>query len=173
MIRRHTSGFTMIELLIALIVLAIGLLGMATLMMASLQTSQGASQRSAATVAAYDLVERMRSNRAAAVSANSPYTTAPATVDLPASDCFEHDATTGCDADEMAEFDLATWWEELQTAIPGAAATVQQIAGANESFCIVIFWQEPGVANTANTQEATPCGQAPAGRAFYRLQVTL
>lgn len=172
--RLHSlRGFTLIELLIALVVLAIGLLGMATLMMNSLQTSQGASQRSAATVAAYDLVERMRSNRTVAVSANSPYTAAASTATLPASDCFEPDATNGCTATEMASFDLATWWSDLQTAIPGAAATVQQTAASNETFCIVIFWQEPGVTSTANTQEATPCGQAPAGRAFYRLQVTL
>lgn len=173
MSHRNARGFTLIELLIALVVLAIGLLGMATLMMASLQTSQGASQRSAATVAAYDLVERMRTNRATAVASNSPYAAAPASAALPTSDCFEHDATTGCTSAEMASFDLATWWRDLQAAIPGSAATVQQVAGANESFCIVIFWQEPGVATTANTQEAQPCGTAAAGRAFYRLQVTL
>lgn len=166
---RQNTGFTLIEVLIALFVLAIGLLGMATLMMNSMQSSQGASQRSAATVSAYDLAERLRANRTQAAVANSPYAGNPAAAALPL--CFTDLAnTTGCNAADTAALDRAQWWANLQVNIPGAAATVQQVN--TTTFCLVIFWQEPGVATT-DSGPATPCGIAPNGRAYYTTQVTL
>ncbi len=166
--KANSKGFTLIEVLIALIVLAIGLLGMATLMMASLQSSQGAAQRSAATVVAYDLIERMRVNRNEAIKASSDYVSDPSTAD---SDC---DPEAGCSAEEMVVYDLETWWTALQAAIPGAEVTIQQDpAGAgDDAYCIVIFWQEPGVVAT-DSADAAPCGEDPEGRAFYSLQVVL
>lgn len=163
---RHTRGFTLIEVLIALFVLAIGLLGMATLMMTSMQSSQGASQRSAATLATYDLVERMRANRDRAAVAGSPYAGNPMAVALPT--C--HNVASGCPATDIAQLDLARWRTNLTANIPGADARIQQIN--NTTFCIVVFWQEPGVTQTASTA-VNPCGQAANGRAFYNLQVML
>jgi len=164
-----TKGFTLIEVLIALFVLAIGLLGMATLMLASMQSSQGASQRSAATVAAYDLAERMRANRIAAAVANSPYAVDPATAALP--NCFtDATNTAGCNNSDRVQLDLAQWSSNLQGNIPDATAVIDQVD--NTTFCIVIFWQEPGVADTANAL-ADPCGEDPNGRAFYTMQVIL
>ncbi|MCS6948044.1 MAG: type IV pilus modification protein PilV, partial [Steroidobacteraceae bacterium] len=61
-------GFTLIEALIAVLVLSIGLLGIAGLQLASLQTNSVAYQRSQATMLAYDLLDRMRANRTAALN---------------------------------------------------------------------------------------------------------
>lgn len=166
--KANSKGFTLIEVLIALIILAIGLLGMATLMMSSLQSSQGAAHRSAATVVAYDLIERMRVNRNEAIKANSDYAGDPSTAD---SDC---DPEAGCNAEELVAYDLETWWDSLQNAIPGAVVTIEQdLAGVgDDAYCIVIFWQEPGVEETESV-DADPCGEDPLGRAFYSLQVVL
>lgn len=167
----NTKGFSLIELLIALVVLAVGLLGMATLMMTSMKSTQGASQRSAATVAVYDLIERMRSNNAQATANGSAYSGDPSAAAMPA--CNGADA--GCSEADLASLDLAQWWSNLQAAIPGAAATLLQDPagdGSDETYCIVVFWQEPGAA-TDLSAPITPCEQAPNGRAFYTLQVTL
>lgn len=59
-------GFTLLEILIAIVVLSIGLLGLAGLQTLSLQSNQSASQVSQATFLAQDIFERMRSNREAA-----------------------------------------------------------------------------------------------------------
>ena len=55
----HTSGFTLIEILIALVVLSIGLLGLAAVQVQSLQNSYASYERSMATMQARDLVERL------------------------------------------------------------------------------------------------------------------
>ena len=66
--RHRHRGFTLIEALVALVVLSIGLLGVAALQLASLQANYGASQRTQATFLAQDIVDRMRANRDAAVA---------------------------------------------------------------------------------------------------------
>lgn len=59
----RTQGFTLIEVMVAVVILAIGLLGMATLMTQSMQSSESAYSRSQAGVLAYDILDRMRSNK--------------------------------------------------------------------------------------------------------------
>ncbi|MCU1718153.1 type IV pilus modification protein PilV [Pseudomonas sp. 5P_3.1_Bac2] len=157
---RSNRGFSLIEVLIALFVLAIGLLGMATLMMASLQSSQGAALRSAATVAAYDLAERMRLNR----TQLSAYAGNPATATDPG--CADNSA--GCNAADTARLDLFRWSGNLQANLPGATAVIQQVTASN--YCLAIFWQEPGLALTAS-ENTSVCGVARDGRAFYSQRI--
>jgi type IV pilus assembly protein PilV len=56
-------GFTLLEILIAVIVLSIGLLGLAALQASSLKNSEGSLQRSVAVAAAYSLVDRIQAAR--------------------------------------------------------------------------------------------------------------
>lgn len=56
------NGFSMIEVLVTMVILAIGLLGVAGLQIASVRNTQVAAQRSIATQQAYDIAERMRAN---------------------------------------------------------------------------------------------------------------
>jgi len=57
--RKSVSGFTLIEILVALVILSIGLLGVAGLQFRSLQNSHASYERSIVTLQAKDLVERM------------------------------------------------------------------------------------------------------------------
>lgn len=57
------AGFSMIELLVAIVVLALGLLGFALLQTMSLRFAQSANYRTQATNLAYDLLDQMRANR--------------------------------------------------------------------------------------------------------------
>ncbi|MEL1263761.1 type IV pilus modification protein PilV [Pseudoxanthomonas putridarboris] len=60
---RSAAGFTLLEVLIAMLVLAFGLLGFALLQTMSVRFTQSANQRTKATDLAYDLLDQMRSNR--------------------------------------------------------------------------------------------------------------
>lgn len=59
----RAAGFTMIEVLVALVVLALGLLGFALLQTMNLRYAQSANFRTQATNLAYDLIDQMRANR--------------------------------------------------------------------------------------------------------------
>jgi type IV pilus assembly protein PilV len=63
-----TKGFTLLEVLVALLVVAIGVLGIAGLQATSLRNKNNAYLRTQANILAYDMVDRLRANRSAALS---------------------------------------------------------------------------------------------------------
>ncbi|HSP31767.1 MAG TPA: type IV pilus modification protein PilV, partial [Halomonas sp.] len=65
---KKQRGFTMLEVLVSMIVIAIGLLGYAGLQATSMKNGNTAYLRSQATMLSHDIVERMRVNRAVALT---------------------------------------------------------------------------------------------------------
>jgi type IV pilus assembly protein PilV len=68
------TGFTLLEVLVAMLVLAIGLLGLAGVMTSSMRDNLSASHRTQATWMASGIIDRMRANRLSAIGGS--YTTA-------------------------------------------------------------------------------------------------
>ena len=64
--RHAVDGFSLIEVLVALVVLSVGLLGLAALQQNAVRFNHDAYLRSQATVLAYDIADRIRGNRQAA-----------------------------------------------------------------------------------------------------------
>ena len=95
------DGFTLVEVLVAILVLSIGLLGMAGLQLAGLRNGHTAHMRSQATLLAEDLAERMRANPLGV--ANGDYNKPSA---LKNENCQN---TNGCSANEMARNDIYDW----------------------------------------------------------------
>lgn len=160
---RH-RGFTLLEVLISMLILAIGLLGMAALMVSSLQANQGAALRSTATILSYDIADRMRSNiDTVATRAYASAVSNPADAALPA--C--HADELGCGPADRVQEDLFQWNDSLQD-IPGATGFISRINDNN--YCIAIFWNE---AVEADALASSPCGEASAGRAFVTMNIEL
>ena len=112
--RGRERGFTMLEVLISIVVIAFGMLGVAGLQAFALKNSQGASFRSVATVLANDLIDRIRANPQGA--ATNAYAAA-GTMATPAENaaCL----TTACpDASALARHDLFEWTRLLATSLP-------------------------------------------------------
>lgn len=112
---RKTAGFTLIEVMIAILVLGIGLLGFALLQTMSVRFAQSSNQRTLATNLAYDLLDQMRSNRLLAAQ----YTTAS----------FGSGTTgTNCERDlsvEGIETNAALWQCQVRRALGnGSSASV-------------------------------------------------
>jgi len=108
------SGFTLLEILVAMLVLAIGLLGLAGLMTSSMRNNLSASHRTQATWMAYDIVDRMRANRVNAVAGS--YVTAMGT----AATCAP--AATSTTATPAQ--DIAAWKNQLACALPAGNGSI-------------------------------------------------
>jgi type IV pilus assembly protein PilV len=130
LIKRKTQrGTTLVETLVALVVLSVGLLGIAALQMASLTNNRGAHLRSQASVLAYDIADRMRANRTAA-NANAYR------VDFGAEPALSE--TT------LNAIDLREWKATLRTILPGGDG---EIVGDGTMFRISVRWTDSSSAN--------------------------
>ena len=78
--RGKAAGFSLIEVMVAVLVLGIGLLGFALLQTMSVRFTQSANQRTQATNLAYDMLDQMRANRIAAGQYAGNYAAATAGV---------------------------------------------------------------------------------------------
>jgi len=111
------SGFSMIEVLITILIFAIGLLGVAAMQVQSLKGTADSGQRGKAVWLAQELTERMRANPDAVIAGNyvTGSTKAGACTAAPGKMCSNYfngssavEITAACSAAEMAAFDL---WE--------------------------------------------------------------
>jgi type IV pilus assembly protein PilV len=131
------AGFTLVEVLIAILVLSIGLLGLAMLQLESLKHNTDAYYRTQATLLAYDIIDRMRANANAARNGSYVVAGAPA-----AQTCGD---TGGCaSAANLASYDLHVWYQKLTEALP-ADATPSSITMAGNQITVNITWNERGV----------------------------
>ena len=129
------TGFTLIEVLIAMVVLAIGLLGLAGLQATGLKNNQSAYYRSQATQLAYDIADRMRAN---VTTANNYLTTFMDPADAATqADC--ETVSTTCTPADMAENDLFEWNSALTGTLPSGAGT---IAIAGNVVTVTVSWSE-------------------------------
>jgi type IV pilus assembly protein PilV len=124
------SGFTLLEVLVAMLVLAIGLLGLAGLMASSMRNNLSASHRTQATWMAYDIVDRMRSNRAGAVTGG--YATAMGT----AATC-----STAFPTGTVPAQDIAAWKNQLACSLPAGNGSIA-VDTATREATILIQWND-------------------------------
>jgi type IV pilus assembly protein PilV len=133
----------MVEVLVALVVLAIGLLGIAALYLNSLQAGRTAVYRTEAVQLAADLADRIRMNRSAQAAYGTLFADAEATVGTCAT-------TGGCSDADLASTDLATWKDEIALQLPNGegqvVVTMPAAAGEPTTYVISIRWDEVGEA---------------------------
>ena len=122
-VRHSMRGFTLLEVLVAIVVLSIGLLGLAGLMASSLKNSHSAYQRTQATWLAYDALDRMRANRAVALA--SGYNLALG-------------ATPG--GSGLAAADLNEWDAALTNTLPAGDGSIT--VTANGRATIIVQWND-------------------------------
>ncbi len=116
MIRRTNKGFTLIEVLVAMLIFAVGLLGLAGLQLQALRSSSFAQGKTAATMGASHLVERMRANIAGANAGNYAYSSDVDGIPAVVPNC---NTVAGCgSAANMAQNDLREWLLTLDQSLP-------------------------------------------------------
>jgi type IV pilus assembly protein PilV len=140
---RYSQGTTLLEVLIAAVILGIGLLGIAALQITSLQGSANAEYRGRASDQAWSLMDRMRANLPGIVSSNYLSSTT-ADCDNPPTACAMTPGTTAaigtCSSTQVAAWDL---WEVrcsngVQDALPGGTMLVTSTTSS--TYQIEINW---------------------------------
>jgi len=135
-------GFSLLEVLITVVILAIGLLGLAGLQTSGLKNNHSAYQRSQATLLAYDMIDRVRANKN--IADNYLFAFMEPADATAIANCHK---IVGCSADLMAENDLFEWNETLAANLPAGAGT---ITSAGTTFTITITWDDDRDGNDAN-----------------------
>ncbi len=122
---RSQSGFTLLEVLITLIIMAIGLLGLAGLQTMSLRANHEAYLRGQAVVQAYDIADRMRANRKGIEDGHYSYSAA--VLGTKETKCeTAKTAGGGCTTQQMAQNDLFRWNEANRASLPSGIGIVCQ-----------------------------------------------
>lgn len=155
--RPPAAGFSLIEVLVALIVLSVGLLGIAKMEALALSSTSVAARRSLAAIEAASLADSMHVNGAywgTASGVNITVSGDQVTQGLPVSPAPSCEDTP-CAAPNLASYDLQKWADSLSSLLPDDLATVACNASTPIQCLITISWNEQAVAiNSA---------QAPAG----------
>jgi len=125
---------TLMEVLVALLVLSIGMLGIAGLQLAAIRSSTTAYWQSQATWFAYEIADRMRANPTAVTGGS--YSGADVDGTEAAVDC-----SGGCAPANIAGYDLYEWGQRL-TALPAGQGTV--VDNGDGTYTISVMWDEAG-----------------------------
>jgi type IV pilus assembly protein PilV len=128
------QGFGLVESLVALVVVSVGMIGIAALYGQGLGASRTALFRTQAVYLASDMADRIRLNRIAGAG----YQT-----DGEESDCGP--GGVACSPAEMSAHDVWEWKDRIEQQLPGGDGEVLFEPGLPPRYTINISWAEPGI----------------------------
>ncbi len=168
--RHAVRGFSMIELLVAVVLLSVGLLGMAALQAATLRNNQSANYRTQASNLAYELVDTARSYQQMRDPRNVqamllPYATWTAA-------CAANAAPTDCTTTNALTCDTRRWAIRVCLSLPNGRGRVLNYNAAVGTLTVEICWSDDRTANNAPSPGCNNPGEGLGGQP-YRMQVQL
>lgn len=129
-------GMGLIEVLVALVILGVGLLGLASLQSNALRFNQDALFSSQATTLGYDVLERMRANMDQAL------TTSIYTLNFGDTRSAVNCESADCSPSQMANHDINYWLARLAERLPDGRGQIGfDSAGASRIYTITVRWR--------------------------------
>jgi type IV pilus assembly protein PilV len=148
---QRMRGFTLLEVLVSLVILSIGLLGLAAMQASALSSTHGSQTESLVAIQARSLADAMSANPDY-WSNFSPTFTVSGTAASPVFGSSAPPYSASClnsvctSATEVAGYDLQQWATQLLTQVPGATATITCAGSAPVGCTITINWTENSAA---------------------------
>lgn len=124
---RRQTGYTLIEILVASLLLTTGLIGVATMQVSGTRLNNSAYLRTQASIHAYDIIDRMRANLPAARAGNYDIALTGATPTATAT---------------VADIDLALWRTNITFNLPSGTSSVATTAGDPARVTVVVQWRD-------------------------------
>ncbi len=145
--RGRQEGAGLIEVLVAVLVMGVGLLGIAAMQATALRNNESSLERSQATIQTYSILDAMRANRSRALAGD---------YDM-AETCATPSATT-----TLAEKDKNQWFEDMQAAMGENDKTCASIAHNGNQFTITVEWDDSRASDDVETAaDDDPSGNVP------------
>jgi type IV pilus assembly protein PilV len=162
----RNAGFTLIEVLVSIVILSIGLLGIAKLMLVSSHANDSAYLRSQATALAYEILDNMRANRQEAINQPTYVTAALPVVTTATALGFSCYGAAQCTTTQLGQFDIYQWKLRLNTASNPGGTQIGALPNGEGSVAIVtvngqttatiqVFWDDT-IAQTTFGAAAAP-----------------
>lgn len=183
MTHKKQNGFTLVEVMVAMVVFSVGLLGLAGLQSLGMTNNQTAYFRTVAMQHAYNMTDRMRNNVAAVnagtynIAAIGPLAVPP--VVLGTTNCI----TNTCNSGDMASFDIFEWQANIAAELPQGRGSITAVplpsppaAAGAQQFVVCVMWNELKVpaAVLANPVCTAPAAYIPTAHfKFYTLRFEL
>lgn len=136
---RHQTGFTLLEAVVALLIMSMGLLSIIGLQSQAMDNSVQAARLTRADMAAQDIANRIRANphpQAAPIYSKISTQRPPSS----ARDCRQNH----CNPADMARFDASQWLAMLEQASPGLSGLTRCLQVSQHTGCqryqVILFW---------------------------------
>lgn len=151
---KRAAGFSLIEVLVALVILSVGTLGIAAMMAVSVRSKNSAYSRAQANDLAYTILDRMRANRATAIQHGYDIALGARPVSPPPGNCIGIEAD--CRPTEIADLDLTQWKSDLAIILPSGDGSIRTV-GQNQmtEVTITILWNDRGAGQAADRGNST------------------
>jgi type IV pilus assembly protein PilV len=142
---KSQDGATIIEVVVTLFIMAIGLLGLASLQMNAMKYEKGSSDRAGATMAAYDISEKIRANSSNALVDYvylTEYNNSYKAVHYASNNC----SSANCTSTQISENDINNWLNSVQQKLTAGTGYISVVVGAaRPSLDIAVMWNDPSL----------------------------
>jgi len=156
--RADIQGFTLLEVLIALVILAVGMLGIAQMLFIAHKSNSSNYVRQNAVQSAYDIVDLIRANRQAAINgsynvSNLVSNGTPTIPSTPSINCV----IASCTAAQLATYDTWYWMASDLTQLPNGCGSIHtSVAGINTLVVVTVQWDDSPAQKALGNLTPTP-----------------
>lgn len=145
----QTAGFTLLEVLVALVIFSIGLLGLAGIQALSLQNNNLAYMQTVAMQSAYDMADILRASTDFDNDIDGTFNNVDTALGSEPTSC----AGSDCSVSEMAAYEIYFWKYHLSQKLPSGRGTVER---NGDVYTITIMWDEARTGATGEDCSGDP-----------------
>jgi type IV pilus assembly protein PilV len=135
LMKRQQTGFSLIEAMVSLVVVSVGMIGIAALYGQGLSAGRTALYRTQAVNLAADMADRIRVNRLGGANYGGPG----------ANNNCDPPAAVNCAPPQMAAHDIWVWTALVQNQLPNGVGAVNVAGTSPPTYTINVGWQETGL----------------------------